>query len=71
VAPSISAIFKIGLIAGEDMLERFRLEAELACKRLRNGPFTKIYTAFFFFLNGSQDLLCVLVLVILDVCACP
>ena len=28
VAPSISGIFKIRLKAGDDMLERFRLEAE-------------------------------------------
>jgi len=43
MAPSISAIFKIQLTAGDDILERFRLEAEWACRWLRDGPFTEIF----------------------------
>ena len=43
MAPSISVIFKIQLTAGDDILERFRLEAEWACRWLRDGPFTEIF----------------------------
>ena len=120
MSPSVSAIFKVRLAARNNVLERFSLEAEWACRWLKNRTFTKIFpcsksviqvfdwkvenvfrhallyyrpetasfrtcvtkdtgddkplwlefmrdTTFIVFLNGSQNLLGVLVLIVLDV----